>query len=282
MGRFDLVPRALEELGVQLVFHKVAQRPGKPLWFGVAPSGAAVFALPGNPVSTLVCLARYVIPALFASMGQASRPPEKIALGAPGQVNAGLDVLHARARGNRRLGSGLGVPISHQRIGRLHSPWPAPTASSSCPPDRTPTRRDLSPACTGGKNRARMPAPDVVIPLIQPAPAARHARPPAARPAHFGDGPLQLPLPLLHAAGDVSREVPVPAAPPSGSRSRRSCGSRACSCRWACASSGSPAASRCCARTCRTSSATSRAIAGHRGCGADHQRRAARAARRRS
>lgn len=90
MGRFDLVPRALEELGVHVIFHKVAQRPGKPLWFGVAPSGAAVFALPGNPVSTLVCLARYVIPALFASMGEAARPPEKIALSAPVTVNPAL------------------------------------------------------------------------------------------------------------------------------------------------------------------------------------------------
>src|SRR4029079_9317933 len=44
MGRFDLVPRVLNELGVHVIFHKVAQRPGKPLWFGVAPSGAAVFA----------------------------------------------------------------------------------------------------------------------------------------------------------------------------------------------------------------------------------------------
>jgi molybdopterin molybdotransferase len=91
MGRFDLVPRVLQELGVDVVFHKVAQRPGKPMWFGVAPSGAAVFALPGNPVSTLVCLARYVLPALFASMGQAPEPAEKIAL------NAAVDVSPALA-----------------------------------------------------------------------------------------------------------------------------------------------------------------------------------------
>jgi molybdopterin molybdotransferase len=90
MGRFDLVPRALAELGVQEIFHKVAQRPGKPLWFGVAPSGAAVFALPGNPVSTLVCLGRYVIPALFASMGQNPLAGEKIALGEPVTVNPAL------------------------------------------------------------------------------------------------------------------------------------------------------------------------------------------------
>jgi molybdopterin molybdotransferase len=90
MGKFDLVPRALQELGVQVIFQRVAQRPGKPLWFGVAPSGAAVFALPGNPVSTLVCLTRYVMPALFAAMGQARAPVEKIALAAPFKVEPAL------------------------------------------------------------------------------------------------------------------------------------------------------------------------------------------------
>jgi molybdopterin molybdotransferase len=90
MGKFDLVPRVLQELGVQEIFHKIAQRPGKPLWFGVAPSGAAVFALPGNPVSTLVCLARYVVPALFAAMGQARPPAEKMALSAAVPVKPAL------------------------------------------------------------------------------------------------------------------------------------------------------------------------------------------------
>jgi molybdopterin molybdotransferase len=90
MGRLDLVPRALEELGVKLVFHKIAQRPGKPMWFGIARSGSAVFALPGNPVSTLVCLARYVAPALYAAMGQTTLPVEKIALSAPVDVKAPL------------------------------------------------------------------------------------------------------------------------------------------------------------------------------------------------
>ncbi|MDR2215444.1 MAG: molybdopterin molybdotransferase MoeA [Nevskiaceae bacterium] len=83
MGRFDLVPAALAACGVRQVFHKVAQRPGKPFWFGVAPRGNVVFALPGNPVSTLVCLARYVIPALDRAMGaQSPQQGEKIALGA--------------------------------------------------------------------------------------------------------------------------------------------------------------------------------------------------------
>jgi molybdopterin molybdotransferase len=90
MGKFDLVPRALDELGVRPIFHKVAQRPGKPLWFGVHSSGTAVFALPGNPVSSLVCLRRYVIPALFASLEAAPVAPEKIALSAPVTVTLPL------------------------------------------------------------------------------------------------------------------------------------------------------------------------------------------------
>ena len=88
MGRFDLVPRVLEELGVRAIFHKVAQRPGKPLWFGMAPSGAAVFGLPGNPVSTLVCLTRYVLPALRGSLGQS--PEGRAAHGARRRADRGV------------------------------------------------------------------------------------------------------------------------------------------------------------------------------------------------
>src|ERR1700730_6824868 len=69
MGKFDLVPKVLMQLGVQQAFHNVAQRPGKPMWFGVGPRGQTVFGLPGNPVSTLICLIRYVIPAIAESMG---------------------------------------------------------------------------------------------------------------------------------------------------------------------------------------------------------------------
>jgi molybdopterin molybdotransferase len=90
MGRFDLVPRVLEELGVRAIFHKVAQRPGKPLWFGMAPSGAAVFGLPGNPVSTLVCLTRYVLPALRGSLGQSPEGAQRMALGAALTVGSAL------------------------------------------------------------------------------------------------------------------------------------------------------------------------------------------------
>lgn len=53
MGKYDLVGAAFERLGVRPVLHKIAIKPGKPLWFGMAGS-KPVFGLPGNPVSCLV------------------------------------------------------------------------------------------------------------------------------------------------------------------------------------------------------------------------------------
>jgi molybdopterin molybdotransferase len=58
-GKFDYIPDALDAMGVKRLFHRVAQRPGKPFWFGYIPGGAVVFALPGNPVSSLVCTRIY-------------------------------------------------------------------------------------------------------------------------------------------------------------------------------------------------------------------------------
>lgn len=74
MGRFDRVPDTLRKLGVKEIFHQVAQRPGKPLWFGVGPQQQLVFGLPGNPVSTAICLYRYVLPALRAHLGVRQKP----------------------------------------------------------------------------------------------------------------------------------------------------------------------------------------------------------------
>lgn len=79
-GKFDFVPTVLKALGVEEVFYQVAQRPGRPMWFGVGPGGQLVFGLPGNPVSTLICLMRYVLPALRASMLWQPGAIERVAL----------------------------------------------------------------------------------------------------------------------------------------------------------------------------------------------------------
>ncbi len=83
MGQFDFVPSVLAELGAKLVFHKVEQRPGRPMWFGVSARGKPIFALPGNPVSTLVCATRYLLPALRTSMGLTPAPQERVELASP-------------------------------------------------------------------------------------------------------------------------------------------------------------------------------------------------------
>ena len=78
-GAKDFVPGVLAELGVTPVFHRVRQRPGFPLWFGMH-GGKPVFGLPGNPVSSLVCLRRYVIPALNKAQGAQPPAPETATL----------------------------------------------------------------------------------------------------------------------------------------------------------------------------------------------------------
>jgi molybdopterin molybdotransferase len=78
-GQRDLVPGALQNLGVRPVFHKVRLKPGKPLWFGVGPargdqSGTLVFGLPGNPISSLVGFLLFVSPAIGALSGRGWQP----------------------------------------------------------------------------------------------------------------------------------------------------------------------------------------------------------------
>ena len=68
-GKFDYVPEILEQLGVQKIFHRIAQRPGKPFWFGKSDSNF-VFALPGNPVSTFACFTKYISPWLLKIQNQ--------------------------------------------------------------------------------------------------------------------------------------------------------------------------------------------------------------------
>ena len=70
VGRYDIVKDVLDAAGMELVFWKVRQRPGKPLAFGVLGK-TLVFGLPGNPVSSSVCFDQYVRPALVRMQGGA-------------------------------------------------------------------------------------------------------------------------------------------------------------------------------------------------------------------
>lgn len=64
-GKFDFIPSVLADLGVEIIFHKIKQRPGKPMLFGKGSKGQSIFGLPGNPVSALVSLRRYVVESIL-------------------------------------------------------------------------------------------------------------------------------------------------------------------------------------------------------------------------
>ena len=92
-GKFDYLPAELARQGVKKLFHGVAQRPGKPFWFGKSSRDTPVFALPGNPVSSYTCLHRYVIPALAVASGLPPAAPRIAALAAPVSFKAPLAYL---------------------------------------------------------------------------------------------------------------------------------------------------------------------------------------------
>ncbi|RAI97839.1 molybdopterin molybdotransferase [Chitinophaga skermanii] len=69
VGDYDFVVQAANNCGVTPIFHKVKQRPGKPLYFGTKGE-KRVFGLPGNPSSVLTCFYIYVWPFIRAAQGQ--------------------------------------------------------------------------------------------------------------------------------------------------------------------------------------------------------------------
>jgi molybdopterin molybdotransferase len=69
VGDYDFVKDALKDLGMEMVFWKVAMRPGQPLAFGTI-AGKPVFGLPGNPVSSMISFEQFVRPSLLKMMGR--------------------------------------------------------------------------------------------------------------------------------------------------------------------------------------------------------------------
>ena len=114
VGDHDHVKCTLEELGVERVFWRVALKPGKPTWFGVAPGGTLVFGLPGNPVSAMVTFLLFVRPAIRSMLGASDEVARASAIldddlpKAPGRDHAvrcslelSDDGWHARPTGNQ-------------------------------------------------------------------------------------------------------------------------------------------------------------------------------------
>lgn len=68
VGDYDVVKEAMKQEGVETVFWKVKQKPGKPLYFG-RKGQKNIFGLPGNPAAVFTCFYEYVYPALRQTMG---------------------------------------------------------------------------------------------------------------------------------------------------------------------------------------------------------------------
>ena len=96
-GKKDFIPEVLEKLGFKALFHKIAQKPGKPLYVGNRKDGKIVFAFPGNPISTLTCFWIYFLPWLLgnqlilATMPVVNMPPSnpKLDQWLPVKIKAG-------------------------------------------------------------------------------------------------------------------------------------------------------------------------------------------------
>lgn len=91
MGTLDLVPKALESLGVTWKWHGVAMRPGKPVAYGIGPAGQQIFGLPGNPVSAFVCSWLFVRMVINALQGLPAAPPVRWQATLASGVNAARD-----------------------------------------------------------------------------------------------------------------------------------------------------------------------------------------------
>ncbi len=86
VGKYDLVQKALEKNGVQQIFHKINQKPGKPLYFGKKDK-RLIFGLPGNPGSVMSCFYIYVRHALAWTMGSSQKSEATLKLKLQEDIN---------------------------------------------------------------------------------------------------------------------------------------------------------------------------------------------------
>ncbi|MCU0374481.1 MAG: molybdopterin molybdotransferase MoeA [Chitinophagaceae bacterium] len=90
VGDYDFTADAFDQCGVKKIFHKIKQKPGKPLLFGTK-GNQLIFGLPGNPASVLTCYYMYVLPAIRRLSGHVGQLPVTLApLTAPYAKPAGL------------------------------------------------------------------------------------------------------------------------------------------------------------------------------------------------
>ena len=120
MGKYDFLPQILEELGVEKYFHRVAQKPGKPFWFGThRGSGCGVFSLPGNPVSTFLNYHLYFREWVWRACGKTGEP-SRVILGEPLQ-NPGPLTVFKLGRVVQREAELRAIPVAMNSSGDFSS-----------------------------------------------------------------------------------------------------------------------------------------------------------------
>lgn len=80
VGEVDVVPQCLETCGVRRIFHKIAVKPGKPIFAGQSARGGIVIGLPGNPVAVMVHFYMFIRPLLLKASGASRCLPKPIDL----------------------------------------------------------------------------------------------------------------------------------------------------------------------------------------------------------
>jgi molybdopterin molybdotransferase len=101
VGDHDLVAPVLQELGTEIIFHKVSQKPGKPMLFG-RNGNAVIFGLPGNPRAVMILFWEYIFPAIRKMMGVARSDLRSSTL--PIDVDVQLKGERSEFRAAQRIG----------------------------------------------------------------------------------------------------------------------------------------------------------------------------------
>lgn len=123
-GKFDFIPEVLDNLGVEKLFHKVKQRPGKPFWFGKKACtehrrcDKTVFAFPGNPVSTFVSCLKYFTPWYQKSVGLNFDNKQQAVLSDDFFFNPGLTYF-LQVKLSQKNGELYATPVSGKGSGDL-------------------------------------------------------------------------------------------------------------------------------------------------------------------
>lgn len=117
-GKFDFLPEVFEELGVEKLFHKVAQRPGKPFFYG-KKNNCNVFGFPGNPISTFVNCLVYFYPWYYKSVGLEAKEETAI-LAADVTFKPSLTYF-LQVKLNSKFGHLVATPITGNGSGDLAS-----------------------------------------------------------------------------------------------------------------------------------------------------------------